>query len=76
MAKKTYLIEGTKYTMDDIKARLTHEPPLSHMTILKRLDCYAPTWAKLEAPLTPRAEILRRGREVVAKTYKELTPNW
>jgi hypothetical protein len=76
MAKKTYLIEGEHYSMDDIKARLTHEPPLSHMAILKRLDCYAPTWAKLEAPRTPRAVVLRRGRKIVAQTYKEIFPCW
>jgi hypothetical protein len=77
MAKSpTYLIEGERYSMDDIQARLTHEPPLSRTAIRKRLDCYEPTWAKLEAPRTPREVVLRRGRNVVNQTYKEIFPCW
>ena len=59
--------------MDEILARCPH---LSRGAARKRLDCYAPSWIKLKEPLTPQAEILRRGRQITDRTYKELTPNW
>jgi hypothetical protein len=74
MAKpKKYLIEDNYYTMDEIQARCPH---LTRTNAGKRLNCYAPTWAKLEAPLISGAEARARGRKVVAQTYKEIFPCW
>jgi hypothetical protein len=75
MAKKekTILVDNQPTTMPEILARCPH---LSRSAARKRLDCYAPTWAKLEAPLLSQAEILARGRKITDRAYTELTPNW
>ena len=70
---RTYLIEGEKYTLDEILARCPH---LTRTNAAKRLDCYAPTWAKLEAPLMSTRDALKRGRKIVDRAYKEVIPFW
>lgn len=72
MVKRIYSVEGEKLTLSEICARIPH---LSPGCIAKRLDCYAPTWEKLNAPVTSKAEALKKGRALVDKTYKEIVPN-